>query len=159
VIAVAALAVYLAWLVLAFGLRSLIQARRTGDAGWRPPGGQRGSLQWWSRTIVGFGAVAAGLAAPIADLTGLPTITILDRAWRSSASNSKSAWSKRPHLRRAQGQDYERYAAQVGQYSICMPSPMTSSNGSPSGSPKVSWAISTLRCRARRSPITLPPYP
>ncbi|MFC6019866.1 hypothetical protein ACFP2T_27150 [Plantactinospora solaniradicis] len=39
-IAVAALAVYLAWLVLAFGLRSLIQAHRTGHAGWHPPGGQ-----------------------------------------------------------------------------------------------------------------------
>jgi hypothetical protein len=36
VIATATLIVYLLWLVLAFGLRSLIQARRTGDAGWRP---------------------------------------------------------------------------------------------------------------------------
>lgn len=80
-IAVAALAIYVAWLVLAFGLRSLIQARRTGDTGWRSPGGQPGSLQWWSRTVVGFGAVAAGLAAPIADLAGLPAISTLDRTW------------------------------------------------------------------------------
>ncbi|MDG4807601.1 isoprenylcysteine carboxylmethyltransferase family protein [Micromonospora sp. WMMD1120] len=80
-IAVAALTVYVAWLVLAFGLRSLIQARRTGDAGWRSPGGKRGSLQWWSRIIVGFGAVAAGLAAPVADLIGLPAIGILDQTW------------------------------------------------------------------------------
>jgi protein-S-isoprenylcysteine O-methyltransferase Ste14 len=81
VIAVMALVIYLVWLVLAFGLRSVLQARRTGDAGWRSPGGRPGSLQWWSRTIVGFGAVAAGLAAPIADLAGLATIGVLDQSW------------------------------------------------------------------------------
>lgn len=62
------LVVYVLWLLLVFGLRSLIQTRRTGDAGWRSPGGRPGSLQRWSRTIVGFGAVAAALAAPAAAL-------------------------------------------------------------------------------------------
>jgi protein-S-isoprenylcysteine O-methyltransferase Ste14 len=80
-IALTALAVLLLWLLVAFGLRSIVQRRRTGDAGWRSPGGQRGTLQWWSRTIIGFGAVAAGLAAPVADLAGLPTVAVLDRTW------------------------------------------------------------------------------
>jgi hypothetical protein len=85
VIATATLIVYLLWLALAFGLRSLIQARRTGDAGWRPPGGRPGTLQWWSRTTIGFGAVAAGLAAPVADLLGLPRINMLNHTWLRAA--------------------------------------------------------------------------
>lgn len=80
-IAWAALAVLLLWLLVAFGVRSIVQWRRTGDAGWRSPGGQRGTLQWWSRTVVGFGAVAAGLAAPVADLAGLAPIAVLDHTW------------------------------------------------------------------------------
>ncbi|MEV0453874.1 methyltransferase family protein [Catellatospora methionotrophica] len=80
-IAGAALAVLLLWLLVAFGVRSLLQLRRTGEAGWRSPGGQRGTAQWWSRTVVGFGAVAAGLAAPVADLAGLPPVAVLDHTW------------------------------------------------------------------------------
>lgn len=80
-IAVAALIFYLVWLGLAVALRSIIQRRRTGDAGWRSPGGRPGSVQWWTRIGIGIGAVAAGLAAPIADLLGLSPIGALDRPW------------------------------------------------------------------------------
>ena len=72
---------YLTWLGVAFGLRSITQRRRTGDAGWRSLGGRPGSIQWWTPVIVGIGAVAAGLAAPIADLIGLSPIGALDRPW------------------------------------------------------------------------------
>jgi protein-S-isoprenylcysteine O-methyltransferase Ste14 len=80
-ITIAALMLYLAWLAVAFGLRSIIQRRRTGDAGWRSPGGRPDSIQWWTRVVVGIGAVTAGLAAPIADLLGLSPISGLDRPW------------------------------------------------------------------------------
>lgn len=80
-ISLAALGLYVAWLGLAFGLRSLIQARRTGDTGWRFAGDRPGTAKWWTRIIAGAGAIAAGLAAPVADLAGLPTVAALDRPW------------------------------------------------------------------------------
>jgi protein-S-isoprenylcysteine O-methyltransferase Ste14 len=78
VISAAALVAYLLGLGLAFGVRSLVQARRTGDAGWRSPGGKPGSPQWWTRIATGFGSLAAGLAAPVADLAGLRRVAVLD---------------------------------------------------------------------------------
>ena len=78
--AVAALILYLVWFLLAFGLRTLIQVRRTGDSGWRAGGlpGKTGSLEWWAG--LGFVvALAAGLAAPIADLVGLAPL--VDTGW------------------------------------------------------------------------------
>jgi len=81
VISIAALTLYVVWVALAFGLRSLIQARRTGDACWRSPGGRPDSADWWIRIVIGIGALAAGFLAPIADLLGLPTIALLDQTW------------------------------------------------------------------------------
>ena len=74
--AVAALALYLLWAVLAFGWRTLVQVRRTGDSGLRLHA-EPGTVQWWAK--LGFvGALAAGLAAPIAALAGLDDLAALD---------------------------------------------------------------------------------
>jgi protein-S-isoprenylcysteine O-methyltransferase Ste14 len=80
-ITIAALVLCLTWLGVAFGLGSIIQRRRTGDARWPSPGGRPTSIQWWTRIVVGIGAVAAGLAAPLADLIGLSPIGALNQPW------------------------------------------------------------------------------
>ncbi|MFF5262869.1 methyltransferase family protein [Actinomadura viridis] len=76
--AATALALYLIWLALAFGLRSLVQRRRTGDAGFRGGGLRPGSLQWWARLLFA-GALVVGVAGPVAGLAGLPPLPVLDR--------------------------------------------------------------------------------
>jgi protein-S-isoprenylcysteine O-methyltransferase Ste14 len=62
--AVAALILYGVYLVLAFGLRTLIQLRRTGSTGFHGLGGRPGSAEW----IAGVGftvALLVGAAAPV----------------------------------------------------------------------------------------------
>ncbi|HXR30210.1 MAG TPA: isoprenylcysteine carboxylmethyltransferase family protein [Solirubrobacterales bacterium] len=59
-----ALALYGVYLVLAFGLRTLIQLRRTGSTGFHGLGGRPGSAEW----IAGVGftvALLVGVAAPV----------------------------------------------------------------------------------------------
>lgn len=73
-----ALALFLAALVLVFGVRSWLHARRTGDHGWRDPGGRPGSLPWLTRVMTGAGALVAGAAAPVADLAGAGRVGVLD---------------------------------------------------------------------------------
>ncbi len=59
-----ALVLYAAYLVLAFGLRSLIQLRRTGSTGFHGLGGRPGSAEWLAG--VGFTlALVVGAAAPV----------------------------------------------------------------------------------------------
>lgn len=74
--AVLALALIVAWLLLVGGLRSYLLYRRTGNFGvaFRD---RRGSAQWWARAVSGLG-VAHLVAAPIADLAGMPRVEILD---------------------------------------------------------------------------------
>ena len=74
--AVLALALVVVWLALVAGLRGYLRFRRTGDFGvaFRD---RRGSPQWWARLVSGLGAVFA-IAAPIADLAGLPSAEPLD---------------------------------------------------------------------------------
>lgn len=68
--ATAALLLYLAWFVLAFVVRAVVQLRRTGDHGFRVGVERPGSAEWWAR--VGFvGAMVIGVLAPVADLTGM----------------------------------------------------------------------------------------
>jgi protein-S-isoprenylcysteine O-methyltransferase Ste14 len=76
--AIAALAVYAVWFLLAFGLRTIVQIRRTGDSGWRASRlpGQAGSLVWWAGLLFVV-ALLVGLAAPLADLAGLDPIGAL----------------------------------------------------------------------------------
>lgn len=62
--AVLALALYVLYLALAFGLRTLIQLHRTGSTGFHGLGGRPGSAEW----TVGVGftlALLLGAAAPV----------------------------------------------------------------------------------------------
>ena len=71
-----ALALYVIWAVLAFGWRTVIQLRRTGDSGLRLHADPF-TTQWWAK--IGFVvAIIAGLAAPIAALAGLDDVEPLD---------------------------------------------------------------------------------
>ena len=70
---VTALVLYVVWFILAFGLRTLISVRRTGDAGWRGLSGRPFSLEWSAGVLFGV-ALAIGVAAPVAGLFGMPTL-------------------------------------------------------------------------------------
>lgn len=70
--ALAALALYLLGLVLAFGVRTLAACRRTGDTGFRHPDTTAFTAPWWG-TVLFAGALALGLAAPVAALFDLAT--------------------------------------------------------------------------------------
>lgn len=77
--AVIALVIYLIWAALAFGLRSLVQWRRTGDTGFRGAGMRPGTVPWWAR-ILFIGAMVIAAAGPIAELAGLDAIGALDHS-------------------------------------------------------------------------------
>ena len=65
--ALAALALYLLGLALAFGVRTLAAWRRTGDTGFRRPDTTAFTAPWWG-SVLFAGALALGLAAPVAAL-------------------------------------------------------------------------------------------
>jgi protein-S-isoprenylcysteine O-methyltransferase Ste14 len=74
--ALLALLLYVGLAVVAFGWRTWLQWRRTGDTGLRLHA-EPGTVQWWAK--LGFVvAVAAGLAAPVAGLLGLDPVAPLD---------------------------------------------------------------------------------
>ena len=77
---VLAIALYVVYLALAFGLRTLIQWRRTGSSGFHGLGGRPGSAEW----IAGVGftvALVLGAAAPLLALLGvIEPIAALDTA-------------------------------------------------------------------------------
>ncbi len=74
---VLALVLLVVWIGLVVGVPSYLSLRRSGtiDAVAR---GHRGSPQWWARWISSLGFVFA-VAAPIAELAGVPAIAPLDR--------------------------------------------------------------------------------
>src|SRR5262245_48406571 len=65
-----ALLLYLAGLVLAFGVRTWLQIRRTGTSGFRGISGRPGSPAWWGGVLFPI-ALLLGLAAPVLVLTGI----------------------------------------------------------------------------------------
>ena len=65
-----ALVLYLTGLVLAFGVRTWLQIRRTGTSGFRGISGRPGSLVWWGGVLFPT-ALLLGLAAPTLMLTGI----------------------------------------------------------------------------------------
>lgn len=65
----AALVVYVAGIVLAFGVRTWVQVRRTGTSGFRGVSGRPGSPAWWGGVLFPAGLLL-GLAAPVLVLTG-----------------------------------------------------------------------------------------
>lgn len=76
--AVTALIIYLVWALLAFGGRSWVQWRRTGDTGFRGAGLRPGTVQWWAR-IFFIAAMLTGAAGPSTALAGLDPLPALDQ--------------------------------------------------------------------------------
>lgn len=73
---VLALTFYVVFAVVAFGWRTWVQWRRTGDTGLRLAAAP-GTVQWWAK--LGFiAALGAGVAAPVAGLAGLDPLPFLD---------------------------------------------------------------------------------
>src|SRR3712207_2355947 len=62
-----ALAFYVIYLVVAFGVRSAVQYRRTGSTGFRGLSGASGSAEWWGGVLFAI-ALVLGVAAPILQL-------------------------------------------------------------------------------------------
>jgi protein-S-isoprenylcysteine O-methyltransferase Ste14 len=74
-----ALAGYLLFGALAFGLRSVIQLRRTGSTGFRGVSGRPGSLAWFGGVLFPV-AIAVAVAAPMLAASGwLAPFAALDR--------------------------------------------------------------------------------
>jgi protein-S-isoprenylcysteine O-methyltransferase Ste14 len=71
-----ALFLYGVFAITAFGWRTWLQWRRTGDTGLRMHA-KPGTIQWWAK-LAFVAALLAGVAAPIAGLVGLDPIDILD---------------------------------------------------------------------------------
>ena len=71
-----ALFLYGVFAVTAFGWRTWLQWRRTGDTGLRMHA-KPGTTQWWAK-LAFVAALVAGVAAPIAGLAGLDAINALD---------------------------------------------------------------------------------
>lgn len=75
-----ALVLYVVLIGSAFGLRSWLQRRATGSAGFHGISGRPGSTEWWGGVLFVF-ALVLGFAAPVADLAGLvEPIAALDGA-------------------------------------------------------------------------------
>jgi protein-S-isoprenylcysteine O-methyltransferase Ste14 len=68
--AVVALAGYVVFLLLAFGLRSVVQYRRTGATGFVGISGAAGSTEWWGGLLF-LVAIVSGAAAPVLQLAGV----------------------------------------------------------------------------------------
>src|SRR5687767_7542739 len=62
-----ALGLYVLYMALAFGLRTWLQLRRTGESGFKGISGRAGSLEWTAGVLFVV-AVAVGVAAPVLDL-------------------------------------------------------------------------------------------
>ena len=73
-----ALASYALYLALAFGFRSIVQLRRSGDAGFRGIGGTVGSAEWVAGVLFAA-ALILGVAAPAMALLDLVEPLALDR--------------------------------------------------------------------------------
>jgi cobalt-zinc-cadmium efflux system protein len=76
-----ALSGYVLAAVLVVGVRALIQLRRTGDTGVRPPrhsGPVGGAVRWWA-SLYALAPLLVLAASPIADLAGMPLLPGLDR--------------------------------------------------------------------------------
>lgn len=73
-----ALIFYVVSFIAAFGWRTWVQWRSTGDTGLRLHA-EPGTVQWWAKLAFVL-ALAAGVAAPLAGLVGLDPFEVLDDA-------------------------------------------------------------------------------
>jgi len=60
---------YVVFLLLAFGLRTWVQVRRTGHSGFVGLTGRVGSAEWWGGALFAL-AVAGGASAPLLQIAG-----------------------------------------------------------------------------------------
>ncbi|MFE6925419.1 hypothetical protein ACFVAV_30700 [Nocardia sp. NPDC057663] len=74
--AVVALILIGMWLLTVVGVRTVLQIRRTSEAGLRVRD-RSGTAQWWAKAVSTVGFLAF-LAAPIAELAGLEPFPMLD---------------------------------------------------------------------------------
>ena len=75
-----ALGLYAVYMALAFGLRTWLQLRRTGESGFKGISGRPGSLESIAGVLFVV-AIAVGVAAPVLDVTGvLDPLDALDSA-------------------------------------------------------------------------------
>ncbi|NRQ51754.1 isoprenylcysteine carboxylmethyltransferase family protein [Aeromicrobium sp. YC3-14] len=74
--AVLALVLFVIYAAVAFGWRSVLQRRVTGDFGFRGVTGRPGSVEWCGGALFVI-AILTAVAAPIADLAGLAPIDAL----------------------------------------------------------------------------------
>lgn len=82
-----ALALIVVYAVAAFGLRTILQIRRTGDSGFRGVSGRPLSAEWFAGVLF-VAALATFPLGPIATLAGLPVIAVLDHAALKTAGVS-----------------------------------------------------------------------
>lgn len=82
--AAAALTLYGFYLLIAFGLRTWLQVRATGDSGFRGISGRPGSPEWWAGVLFVV-ALVAGLLGPVTALLGLAPVALLDTTGVASA--------------------------------------------------------------------------
>lgn len=80
-----ALALYVAFFVLAFGWRTWRQIRTTGSSGFQGISGRPGSGEWWGGVLFVV-AIALGVAGPVLQLAdALAPISALDRSAAQAA--------------------------------------------------------------------------
>lgn len=72
-----ALALFVTYLAVGFGLRTWAQWRRTGDTGFRGLSGRVGSSEWLAGALFVV-ALVAGVLGPVTALAGLPSVPLLD---------------------------------------------------------------------------------
>jgi protein-S-isoprenylcysteine O-methyltransferase Ste14 len=65
-----ALIAYVVYLALAFGLRTVLQLRRTGSSGFKGVSGRPGSAEWFAGTLFVV-AIVVGFAAPVLALANV----------------------------------------------------------------------------------------
>lgn len=76
--AVLALTLFVLYVALAFGARTVLQLRRTGSTGFKGFRGRPGSAEWLGGVLFVVGLVL-GLVAPVLDLSGvIEPISVLD---------------------------------------------------------------------------------
>jgi protein-S-isoprenylcysteine O-methyltransferase Ste14 len=71
--AIGALVVYGVWFAAAFGARTVVAIRRTGDSGWRGISGRPFTAEWFARVLFVL-ALVVGVGAPVAQLAGINAV-------------------------------------------------------------------------------------
>lgn len=72
-----ALLLFAIYFLVAFGFRTWLQIRRSGDSGFRGVSGRTGSAEWWGGVLFVL-ALAAGVAGAVLALLGLAPTGVLD---------------------------------------------------------------------------------